>query len=242
MSDFDNSYNAALSAATAQHAKTIYVRTPEAVFELSPVATKKWLTADYYDGPLKKSLEKFGKKIMVPYQGGMTKFPITEMHPQGIKIMSKEGDIFHYLAIKLDGKQSIREIETLVKEKQFPKKNDMRHYKALVATSKKVGWPKNYGTDLTTHDKKALTYRLPDLPFGWILRESGTYMVFPEQTVSVTSDRNAPPSHWVSSMRKNYEDIDAHYKFYVWDGLALIHKTPDTWGEWMDTKHRQMNK
>jgi hypothetical protein len=241
MSDFENNYNAALSAATSNRAKTIYVRTPSAVYELSPKATTKWLT-DFYDGDPMRRLDKLGKKILVPYQGGFTKFPITESYPQTVKVMSKEGDILYYLSVRFDGKQSWREIETEIQIKQHPKKNDMRHYKALVAMSKKVGWPTAYHADLTTHDKKSLTFRMPDLPFGWILRESGTYMIFPEQTVSVTSDRNAPPSHWVSSMRKNYDDINAHYKFYVWDGLALVHKTPESWGEWIDTKHRAMNK
>jgi hypothetical protein len=241
MSTFDNNYNAALSAVGSSRAKTIYVRTPNAVYELNPAATRKWLT-DFYDGDPMKRLDKVAKKIMVPYQGSFTKYPITESFPESIKTQSKEGDIFYYLAVKYDGKQSWREIEAEIQVKQFPKKNDMRHYKALVAMSKKIGWPTAYQTDLTNHDKKSLTYRLPELPFGWILRESGTYMVHPEEGVSVSDDRRAPPSHMIKSMKQSYGDDQTHYKFYVWDGVALIHKSAETWGEWMDTKHRQMNK
>lgn len=239
MSSFENDYNAALSAAGAKpRAKKVYVRTAKAVYELSPKAAEK-VVFDYSWRDPDATLSRHGKKLFVPWQGSWAKWPIERItQADTVKVDTPEGNIIHYLAIDAKDIQTHAGLKALIAERQHPKKNDMRHYKAMLATSKKVGWPKSFATDFTKHDKRDLTFRDPDLPAGWILREGGTQLVFPENTVSITNNRAALPSAWLKIMEGSYGL--ASCKFYVWDGTALISKSPEGWAEWMDGKHRKM--
>jgi hypothetical protein len=238
MSTIDNDYNSALSAAGVR-AKKIYLRTHAAVYELNSNAVKKALLGWSHHHP-DLVLEKHGKKILQMYQGDWTHFPVTERFPKSIQVGSKEADIVLYVSLDVTKISSSTTLANEIKHRQFPAKNDMRHYKAMLATSKKTGLPKSFQTDLTKHDHRELTYRSPELPVGWILRDSGTNLVFPELDVEVTNNKHASPSAWVKIMEGSYGLSGT--KFYTWDGVALHEKTPSAWGEWIDGKHRQMNK
>lgn len=236
MPTFENDYNSALSAA-GKRAKKVYVRTHNAVYELNSKQAEK-VVKDWVFRDPDASLQRHGTKILVMYQGSFTKHPVTDRYPEAIKYGTPIGNIVQYLAIDGNDIHFHAGLKNQIKERQFPEKNDMRHYKAMVATSKKVGWPTSFATDMTTHDRRDLTYRSPTLPLGWILRPSGTNIVYPEMDVSMTNNKHAPPSAWLKIMQGSYGMDEC--KFYVWDGTALQEKRPETWGEWVDAKQRFM--
>jgi hypothetical protein len=228
----------ALSAAAGSRPKTVYIKTRNAVYELNGAAVKTW-NDKYYLSPSALEGGRIGKKIYQVYQGGWTKSPITERFPTMIEGYTPEGghtkdvDIINFKAIVIE-KKTQGAIRHLLAEHQHPKKNDMSHYKALITESKKVGWPKSFQTDLTRHDHKELEHRLPELPFGWILRESGTHLVFPEVDFQSTS-ASGRPSNWVKTIQNSFGE---NAIYYTWDGSHLAKRNPDSWGEWMNAKQR----
>ena len=232
MTTYEDQFQRAMSVASAGRPKIVYIKTRDFVYELNAPAVKKW-AKDFYS---ETSLEagRAGKKIFRTYQGGWTKYPVTETFPKNIELQSKEGEIIHYLSIPIHGKGS-REIATFIEQKQHPLTNDMSHYKALLAESKKTKLPESYATDLTNHDKRELSHRLPHLSFGWILRKGGTSIVFPE--AKVDSKYGSRPSVWTKieegTFGKDYDSL-----FYTWDGKHLAKRTPSAWGEWMDRQQR----
>lgn len=86
----------------------------------------------------------------------------------------------------------------------------MRHWQALVAEAARVGWPTSYERDLTQIDRVILQERDPSLPFGWILREMGTHLFFPEWRQM---------RGW-SSIAECFGREPGH-RFYRWDGRTL---------------------
>jgi hypothetical protein len=232
MSTFDQSYNAALSAAIPAF-KAAYVRLGDAIYHFSLPAMRKWAESPYfYD---RQAASKIGKLTYVVYQGEWHRHPIdhrghTSRLPDDFD--SKERRIVHYQTTNITD-MSTNEIQRALEGARKVVKNDMRHYKAFLRESKKVGWPTRYGTDLIKHDKRELTYRSPDLPVGWILRESGTHIIFPENEV----DNSSRPGHqWVSIAKNSFGLENA--RFYAWDGVSLREMKPDVWAEWMNRKHR----
>lgn len=230
MPNFDQLYNKALSAAASQSVKGGYVRLGQAVYHLNAAAMKKWAAAHYFP-PL---LSKIAKPAFVGYQGEWHKYPVNHLTGESRlsgDIDSKEMRIIHYEAIDANDK-SANEIRALLESKRTEKKNDMRHYKAMLAESKKVGWPSAYEGDLTKHDKRELTYRSPDLPVGWILRDSGTHLVMPEKL----SDGRAPGVAYYRMMKQSFGTENC--RFYAWDGTVLQSMRPEAWVDWIDRKHR----
>lgn len=90
-----------------------------------------------------------------------------------------------------------------------------RAYQAIRAEAVRVGWPKTFRTDLTTHDKAACLAHKPSEPFAWVLREASTHMAFIGQR-----DANGPVARRLGRM---IDDCfrDSESRFYVWDGVAL---------------------
>lgn len=236
MASFDNLYNKALSASqiTAKP-KAVHVRYGDAVYHFSVPLLRKW--AEYHYEP--QLVPKIGKKVFVGFQGDWHRHPINfsaiseSMVPQDLD--NKDMRIIQYESINAN-KKSANEIRIALEDRRTEKKNDMRHFKAMLAESKRTKWPSSYATDLEKHDKRELSYRSPDLPVGWILRDSGTHLVFPEKKYDGSDSH--PGKRNVRSMKESF-GLDA-CRFYAWDGTALRHMQPEMWAEWIDKQHRYL--
>lgn len=80
-----------------------------------------------------------------------------------------------------------------------------RHYVAVLEKSVLIGWPATFVTDLLCHDKRTLSTRPNALPFLWCVRETGTYLVLPED----------------GRMARDSSVLDDGHKMYWWDGETL---------------------
>lgn len=206
------------------------------IYMLTPGDIKKWAKSDYDLSQLEH--KRVGRLVFETYQGAWHFAPIkwNSDAATSVSIVSPEGEVISYKTIDFDkhGRYSIGKALEAALGPQ--KKNDMRHYKALLAESKKVGWPVSYATDLTTHDERELRHRDPDMPFGWILRELGTHLILPE--TGYDSPAQAPGARYVASMKSSYGDLQKSCRFYRWDGHTLTLTSPEKWAEWVDKKHK----
>jgi hypothetical protein len=100
-------------------------------------------------------------------------------------------------------------------------KSDNRHYAALVAESKRAGWPERFATDLTVHDRAALARRDPSLPFAWVLRTDGTYILY----AGPPDQHGNDPVNLVRLMPDTFGADRC--RFYWWDGVSLRESSVD---------------
>jgi hypothetical protein len=105
-------------------------------------------------------------------------------------------------------------MQTTVERKE--RKDQGRHYRAIVAAAEQVGWPLKFRTDLTKHDRAFLAEREPSKPFSWILHEGGTHIYAPGIIDGV--------GHKASSRARAVAETFSQYtcRFYLWDGARLI--------------------
>jgi len=90
--------------------------------------------------------------------------------------------------------------------------HSMRHTTAVLAAYWRDGWPMYYKGDVEVHDMDQLADRDPDLPFAWLVRESGSVLYFPEERSS---------GYWTP---KQLADLVYHenHRAYWWDGRSLV--------------------
>lgn len=81
----------------------------------------------------------------------------------------------------------------------------MTSYQALKTRAAELCLPRSFKTDLTKHDRAALADRDPAEPFGWVLYEHGTHLVW---------DASACPK--TTSFGRE-EILHCHF----WDGVRL---------------------
>ncbi len=91
-------------------------------------------------------------------------------------------------------------------------------YAALLATSERTGFPLRFRTDLTTHDRGALSRSVDPGPFLWVLREDGTNIVFPG-TRDGAGHRAPEFPRFISEA---FQGIGIAILWFWWDGRALI--------------------
>lgn len=85
-------------------------------------------------------------------------------------------------------------------------------FHALLRRSDQLGLPKSFATDLTKHDRRALSGRDNARPFGWVLHRDGTYIVVPEYGAAVRL-----ASAICEHAKRSCQDVHAFW----WDGSAL---------------------
>lgn len=121
----------------------------------------------------------------------------------------------------------------------------MKAYEALVAESERLGMPRSFKTDLTTHDK-AWIERHSDAPFLWCLYEGGTHLMsspLSSETVRCVVNPDGTPIHWTPAMRSvrwrcatnwiQARDVITHMtslegaRLYEWNGCELRPCTPE---------------
>jgi hypothetical protein len=95
-----------------------------------------------------------------------------------------------------------------------------RHFIAILGEAWRVGWPKIFRGDVEYHDMRALAERDPRLPFAWMLRETGSSIILPNEEAGARD-----PAHVFAVNRSfiNAQDDDA--RLYWWDGRRLHHIT-----------------
>ena len=230
--------------------KSVYIKTTigkhkvGVVYQLKPSDVKKWgkVPKGGYEfdawNPYDLEAGRVGKLIFEVYQGSWKHSPVDWRNPSGIKTQSPEGDILHHKTIDLEKYGRGRGLREAIEKALGPqKKNNMSHYKALLAEHKKIGLPTGYATDLTNIDHHELQFRDPSLPLGYIFRQNGTQMIYPESTVNAYNREDNSPGVWerIVDTRNHPEAV-----FYAWDGISLRKKDRENWKEWIDREHRKM--
>lgn len=86
-------------------------------------------------------------------------------------------------------------------------------YRAMKIEAAHLGLPQNFRDDLYKHDRRTLSRKTAPDTFGWILRESGTELLYIGNKWSITT----------AKYYQNYPE--AHYFWY--DGSALQYVEPD---------------
>lgn len=81
-------------------------------------------------------------------------------------------------------------------------------YRALKAESMKVGWPLAYQTDLTKHDRAALSVKDAPERFVWILRNAGTHLL-------------QDNGRWESGVLRYLARAESRARFYVFENGEL---------------------
>lgn len=92
-----------------------------------------------------------------------------------------------------------------------------RHYEALLAEADRVGWPEQFRTDLTVHDRTFLASRDPALPFAWVLGRGATYLVYPGRRPIDGAGHRAEDMPACCAHSFGRENC----RWYWWDGRAL---------------------
>jgi hypothetical protein len=203
------------------------------IYQLSHLDVDKWAKHEYRVEMLTDN--KIGKLVFQAWQGSWHSYPVdTRRETTSISSDTPEGEVIWYKTVDYEKSGGRYGMADALKQAVSPRHNDMRHYKALVAESQKVGWPASFASDLTKHDQQELKYRNPDLPFGWVLRDSGTQLIFPEKAW----DGKMPSAAAASIVRSFGNDV----LFYTWDGLALVKRHQSTWEDWMDKEYRSANE
>jgi hypothetical protein len=101
--------------------------------------------------------------------------------------------------------------------------NNQRAFDALCAEWAMSGWPRFYRDDLFFHDRRTLD-RLPEgLPFGWMVREAGTWLIRPKGYF----DSVYPHHKWSmgdASFLRFAEDpyYGQPHRCYYWTGSELL--------------------
>lgn len=97
----------------------------------------------------------------------------------------------------------------------------MRHATALLKESYQVGWPRLFKGDVEYHDMRALAERDARLPFVWMLRETGSSIILPDEDIS-----KREIDHCMSVWRVFIKAQDEDCRLYWWDGVKL-HRIAD---------------
>lgn len=93
-------------------------------------------------------------------------------------------------------------------------------YEAIAVEAERLGWPMHWRTDLTEHDRGALSQ--PDAPkeFGWAVRSTGTDLYTAgdefERLWAESSARLRPEQRW-----------------YWWDGSGLTELPFERFARWL---------
>jgi len=93
------------------------------------------------------------------------------------------------------------------------KRSNHPAYAAMLAASKATGLPRSFETDLTKHDRAALTHWLPTEPFAWALYDAGTHLVWSRQRhqSKLTS----------AELCQSVDEIFSGCRWFWWDGRSL---------------------
>ena len=100
--------------------------------------------------------------------------------------------------------------------------NNHAAYIALLEEAIHSGGPSHYQDDLLVHDKSSIEEMDPGQPFGWLVRESGTWIIHPWGTAGesfVEWDQKGPGA--ILGYCIKYEG-DPKNRAYYWDGQQLI--------------------
>jgi hypothetical protein len=210
----------------------------EYISQLTKADVKKW--EKLYFEPHLLANQKIGKIVFQKYQDTWHHYPVDEQRgTSAVHISTAASDIIHHLAINIESfKHHPASIKREIERAFGDKPNDMRHYKALVAESNRTGMPQHYKDDLIKHDKRALSYRDPSLPFGWVLRTHGTHIIDPLELWD-----GKLPGASVKSYLSTFEAEKT--ALYAWDGARLIKKSPEQMTEWLDSQyksHQRLNR
>mgnify|MGYP001610199149 CR=1 FL=1 len=97
----------------------------------------------------------------------------------------------------------------------------------MEAETKRTGWPVAYPGDLQ-HDRRALAYMEPTMPFAWLLTERGTHLINPMTT---DGGFNHPPrcaigilhACWPTPSKSTRQDVPADPSglWFWWNGNRL---------------------
>lgn len=104
-----------------------------------------------------------------------------------------------------------------------PKAPVSKAYDAISAAAAARGLPTRFATDLTKHDRLAITAAGDAAPFVWALYPDGTHLIW------LTGMRNACPpgyatnkrAYEISSMIKAVAESCEGALFFTWDGVSL---------------------
>jgi len=91
---------------------------------------------------------------------------------------------------------------------------NLKAYRAIEAEAARLGLPTTYKTDVTVHDRAALTGDDAAPIFVWVLRGCGTLLYRYDCAANV-----------VAAAAACWSDRDAHW--YIWDDDELLAVTPD---------------
>jgi hypothetical protein len=111
---------------------------------------------------------------------------------------------------------------------------------ALLAESRRVGWPEHYRTDLE-HDA-VLLEGWPCPQFGWGLRQCGTDLFLPLDTLLVphwTHCGARTPREWAIRWAKAVVKYSPDTLLYWWNGLALRRVSLPTLIERLEINYEQ---
>ena len=94
---------------------------------------------------------------------------------------------------------------------------DQQDYDALLAEADRIGWPERFRTDLTEHDRLALSRRRSTEAFAWVLSRDATYLVFPSRLPIDGA------GHYAHEMRRSCREAFGaeNCRWYWWDGAQL---------------------
>jgi hypothetical protein len=200
--------------------KKVRVRWGRGVYDLTAADVEEWRKWNFVEAPLGSRV---GKRVYEEHQGDWYKSPWNPSGPYQQYLSDDEKTKLIY-SVDEYSKLDRREIEYELKRGHAggPPKNDMSHWKALMAASKAIGWPSAYVRDLTFHDKHFLAKRATWLPFGWMLRESGTQLITPE--------RGNP----AESIAMYLNSFGPNARWYHWDGRSLTEMTNRQLGQQLD--------
>jgi len=200
------------------------------ISQLSKADIKKWEKAHFEPSLLER--EKVGKIVFEQYRDVWHHHPVDRRgESTRIKIMSVAGDIIRHFTIDMKD-HSIYSIKREMERVLGEKPNDMRHYKAIVAEAERMGMPQRFTDDLFVHDKHELKYKDPSLPFGWVLRMSGTHIIDPY------AKSNGEDAGGLIKALIGFSSSE-NTTFYIWSGNTLKKTTPEHMRTWLNRLHQR---
>lgn len=87
----------------------------------------------------------------------------------------------------------------------------LRNFLAMLDAAEARGWPEAFERDLLFHDLGACRRLDQCEPFCWVLRQTGTHIIYPETQAS----------RWPSGIARAFSEDCC--EFFWWDGRELTH-------------------